>query len=480
MKLPGHKTKIICTIGPASRSAEVLTRLMKSGMSIARLNLAHGDLEQHREDIRRIRSIASELNHPVSIMLDLPGPKIRIGKLENEPLFLTQGSDVVLTTRNVIGTIALLPVEFEELPHAVSKGGIIFLNDGFLQLKVLDISGQDVSCKVLVGGQLFSHKGLNLPRARVIPDPLTEKDLEFVTFGLEEGVDIFGMSFVERAKDIVQVKSFAREKGKYIYVVAKIEREEAVKNIDGIMEVADAIMVARGDLGVQISIQDVPMVQKKLIRKANLRGRPVITATQMLESMVENVRPTRAEATDVANAILDGTDAVMLSEETAMGKYPVETVKMMAQIAISVERQRSAITFSSPVEDYFRNTHGRKNITIEDVVSLNVIDALHGLNIRFVLTPTFTGSTPRRISRFKPNCWILAFSSNEPTCRFANFSYGVYPILMEDAQGRWHDSMIEFIRYSGLAKKGDTVVLTEGSSLGQFGSADSLRIAKVD
>jgi len=479
LKLPAHKTKIVCTIGPTSRSTAVLQRMIRNGMNVARLNLAHAELENHRKDIQRIRSTAAKLERPVTIFLDLPGPKIRLGKLESEPLVLKKGSNVTLTTRNILGTASLLPVEFAAFTQSVSRGGIVYLNDGFIQLKVQEISGDEVSCKVLIGGMLFSHKGLNLPHARVLPDPLTDRDLEFVAFGLEEGIDIFGMSFVEKAQDIIRVKEFARGKGKTIRVVAKIERAEAVKNIDEILEVADAIMVARGDLGVQIPIQDVPMTQKKLIRKANIRGKPVITATQMLESMVENVRPTRAEATDVANAILDGTDAVMLSEETAIGKYPSETVKMMAQIAVSVERQRSAIAISSPVEDYFRHARGRRHVTIEDVLSLNVIDAIYSLNVRLVLTPTYTGSTPRRISRFKPNCWILAFSSHEPTCRFAALSYGVYPILMENVNGRWHDAMLDSILGSGLAKKGDTVILTEGSSVGQFSSADSLRIVTV-
>lgn len=483
MRLPAHKTKIVCTIGPASRSTASLTRMVRSGMNVARLNLAHGELSQHRKDIHAIRSIAERLDRPVTILLDLPGPKIRIGRLKNEPLTLKKGASVTLTTRNVLGTASLLPVEFEMFPQSVSRGSIVYLADGFIQLRVQDISGVDVSCKVLIGGQLLSHKGLNLPRAKVIPEPLTEKDLEFVSFGLAEGIDVFGLSFVEKADDIVRVKEFAASRGKSIYVVAKIERAEAVRNIDKILEVADAIMIARGDLGVQIPIQDVPITQKKLIRKANLRGRPVITATQMLESMVDNIRPTRAEATDVANAILDGTDAVMLSEETAIGKYPLDTLKTMVRIAVAVERQRSVMGFSLPVEEYFRHARGRKHVTVEDVLSLNVIDALHSLNVRFVLTPTYTGSTPRRVSRFKPDCWILSFSSHEPTYRFVSLSYGVYPILIREESPEklgWHQTMLDFVRCAGLVESGDTVILTEGSSAGQFSGADSLRVVTID
>ena len=480
MKLPTQKTKIVCTIGPASRSHTILKRMIQGGMSVARVNMAHGEIHTQKENIRRIRSAATRLNRPVSILIDLPGPKIRIGKLQSEGLTLRKGARVTLTTRDVPGTAALLPVEYPDFPRSVYKRGIVYLNDGFIQLRVMDISDDDVICRVLVGGSLFSHKGLNLPKSKLAPDAVTEKDLELLSFGLEQGVDIFGLSFVEKAQDIVKVKEFAQSKGKSIRVVAKIERAEAVRNIDSILEVADAIMIARGDLGVQMPMQDVPMIQKRLIRKANLRGRPVITATQMLESMVGNVRPTRAEATDVANAILDGTDAVMLSEETAVGKYPVETVKTMSRIAMSVERQRGSIRLSSDVEEYFRRGDGRKRISVEDVVSLNVVDALRALRIRFVLIPTLGGSTPRRVSRFKPDCWILAFCHSEAMCRFLTLSYGVAPVMLSDKVDNWHNLMLQFMRDSRLAKVGDKVVLAEGMSVGQFDGADSMRIAAVN
>ncbi|HDZ11962.1 MAG TPA: pyruvate kinase, partial [Bacteroidetes bacterium] len=338
MQLPDHKTKIVCTIGPASRSKGMLKKLMKSGMNVARLNFSHGNLDEHRENIQNIRSLSAQLNLDVAILIDLPGPKIRIGTLQHEPLLLKKGDNLTLTTRDVAGTASQISVNYEKLPQSVQKGGIIYLNDGFIQLKVRDVSGDNVHCKVIIGGSLLSHKGLNLPQAKLFLDAVTKKDLEFVDFGLSQGVDTFSISFVEKAADILKVKQFAEERGRSIYTVAKIERAEAVQNMDEILNVTDAIMVARGDLGVQIPIEHLPMVQKKLIRKANLLGRPVITATQMLESMTENIRPTRAEVTDVANAILDGTDAVMLSEESAIGKYPADAVKMMAKIAATVER----------------------------------------------------------------------------------------------------------------------------------------------
>jgi pyruvate kinase len=479
LQLARHKTKIVCTIGPASRAESVIKKLIKSGMNVARLNFSHGTPEEHREDIRRIHSIAARLNRVVSILIDLPGPKIRVGKLQDEPLVLKKGDNVTLTAEDILGTASRIPINYTGLPQSVSKGSLIYLNDGFLQLRVQEVSGDEVRCKVIIGGPLLSQKGLNLPRSKIFMDPVTGKDLDFVDFGLEEGVDTFSISFIERAGDIRKVKEFARKRGKSVYIVAKIERAEAARNIDEILDVADAIMIARGDLGVQIRIEDVPAVQKKLIRKANLLGRPVITATQMLESMTENIRPTRAEVTDVANAILDGTDAVMLSEETAIGKYPVETVKMMAKIAMSIERQRSAVRWSSDLEEYFRSGVGQKNVSAEDVVSLNVIEAVRALNVRLILTPTYTGSTPRRISRFKPDCWILSFSNHEPTYRFLALSYGVYPFLVKNTVDDWHDAIMKHIKGLRLAKKGDRVILTEGASPGQFGDADSLRITTV-
>jgi len=479
LQLPKHKTKIVCTIGPASHTDSVIKNLIKSGMNVARLNFSHGNPEDHKQDIRRIRSIASHLERVVTILIDLPGPKIRIGKLQNEPLVLKKDDTVTLTPNNILGTVSRIPVNYTQLSQSVSKGSLIYLNDGFLQLRVLEVSGDEVRCKVIIGGPLLSQKGVNIPRAKISMDPITDKDLDFVDLGLKEGVDTFGTSFIEKADDIRKVKEFARKRGKSINVVAKIERAEAARNIDEILDVADAIMIARGDLGVQISIEDVPVVQKKLIRKANLLGRPVITATQMLESMTENIRPTRAEVTDVANAILDGTDAVMLSEETAIGKYPVETVKMMTRIAKSIEHQRGAVTWPSHLEDSVKSGIGRKKVSAEDVVSLNVIEAVRALNVRFILTPTYTGSTPRRISRFKPDCWILSFSNYGPTYRFLALSYGVFPFLIKKRVDDWHDVTMKLIKDFKLAKKGDRVILTEGKSLEQLSDADSLRIITV-
>jgi len=453
--------------------------MITHGMNVARLNFSHGTIEDHREEIRHVRSIAAELNRIITVLIDLPGPKIRIGKLKTEPLFLKKGKNVTLTKKNVLGTASLIPVNYKNLTESVSKGTTIYINDGFIQLRAQEVSKEEVNCKVIIGGQLLSYKGLNIPKAKIDIEPVTARDLDFVDFGLKEGVDTFGLSFVEKAEDIHKVKEFARKRGKSIHVVAKIERVEAVKNIEEILDVADAIMVARGDLGVQIPIEEVPVVQKRIIRMANLLGRPVITATQMLESMTENIRPTRAEVADVANAILDGTDAVMLSEETAIGKYPVEAVDMMSKIAKSTERRWENERLSSDLMEYFRSNVGHKKVNVEDAVSLNVIETLRMLKLRLILTPTHTGNTPRRISRFKPDCWILSFSIDEKVCKFLSFSYGVYPVFIKNKVDSWHDLIMKLIKNIGLVEMGDRVILTEGVSSGQIGGTDSFRIITV-
>lgn len=342
MKSEHPKTTIVCTIGPASRSEEKLSQLMRAGMGMARLNFAHGTLAQHTTDIKRIREVAKREKTQCSILIDLPGPKIRVGKLKHEPLHLRKGHVVYLTSRKILRLFhESIPVDYPQLAQSVKKGSLIYLNDGFILLKVEEVRTSLIKCEVVVGGSLLSYKGLNIPDGKLFVEPVTEQDLRFVDFGLEQGIDLFGVSFMEKAEDILKVKAYARKNGRKIHTVAKIERAEAVQNLDKILKVTDMVMVARGDLGVQIPLEEVPLVQKLIIQKARHRGVPVITATQMLESMVHNVRPTRAEVSDVANAILDGTTAVMLSEETAIGEYPVETVEMMAKIACAVEHDFS-------------------------------------------------------------------------------------------------------------------------------------------
>ncbi|MBW2630513.1 MAG: pyruvate kinase [Deltaproteobacteria bacterium] len=479
MQLPLHKTKIICTIGPASQSETVLSDMMRRGMTIARINFSHGTLEEHQQTIASIRMVAEKLGRRCPILVDLPGPKMRIGKLEKEPLFLTKGTEVTLTTRNVLGTPAIIPVTYRRLPESVSPGSVIYLNDGFIAMEVITVLDDEVLCTVTMGGQLLSGKGLNLPGAKIFMNPVTDRDLELMDFTLGEGITTFSTSFVETADDIIRAKMFAREKGREIYVVAKIERAAAVENIDEILEVADAIMIARGDLGVEIPIEEVPIVQKQLIRKANLSCRPIITATQMLESMIDNTRPTRAEATDVANAILDGTDAVMMSEETAIGQYPVEAVEVMARIAIALERQRHMIRSSIFLQEQLKEELVNRQITVPDTVSLNVSEAVRALGCPFVLTATSGGMTARRVSRLKPDSWIIACNNDERICDFLRFSYGVFPILMDTGIRKWYRKLINLLKNSGLIRRGDRVILTEGKFSGTTGGTDSLGIITI-
>jgi len=479
IQLPAHKTKVICTIGPASQSEVVLSDMMRRGMTIARINLSHGTQEEHRQTIASIRRVAKRLGRRCPILADLPGAKMRIGRLETEPLSLTKGAEVTLTTEDVLGTPTLIPVTYRRLPESVLPGSVIYLNDGFIALDVVTVRRHEVRCIVATGGQLLSGKGLNLPGAKTFMSAITDEDLELMDFALGEGVDTFGISFVETPADIMKARTVARERGKDIHVVAKIERAPAVENIDGILEVADAIMIARGDLGVEIPIEEVPIVQKKLIRKANLACRPVITATQMLESMIDNIRPTRAEVTDVANAILDGTDAVMMSEETAIGSYPVEAVEVMVRIGRAMEQQRHTIRSSTFLQQQLKEELSTRQITVPDAVSLNVSEAVRALGSPFVLTATSGGMTARRVSRFKPEGWIIACNNDQRICDFLRFSYGVFPMVMDTGTGEWHRQLINLLKDSGLVRGGDRVIRTEGTFSGTTGGTDSLGIITI-
>ena len=477
-ELPFHKTKIVATIGPASSSPAVLSSLIRSGMNVARLNFSHGTLEEQRKKIKAIYKTSRSQSRPIAILIDLPGPKIRIGKLPSEPLLLKKGDKITLASKASPGKNQVIPVNYSRLAQSIGKAGVIYLNDGFIQLKAEKVASHSIECRVITGGTLLSNKGLNIPGAKLPIDAITKKDLELLEFGLYEGVRIFCVSFVKDKSDILKAREFARKKGKKIYVVAKIERKEAVANIDQILSVSDAIMVARGDLGVEVPIEDVPGIQKKLIRKANLWGRPVITATQMLESMTDNLRPTRAEVTDVANAILDGTDAVMLSEETAIGTYPVEAVKMMVKIASSIEHQRHSIGAAACLRKYIEDKLTANSLATEDAISLNVAKTQEELRLRYILTPTENGNTARRVSRFKPSCWILAFSRNKGTCEFLNLSYGVFPFFIKSKTNDWHSVILKLLNNLKMLPKNCQMILTQGRFAKKTGGTDSYSIIR--
>ena len=478
MKLPPHKTKVIATLGPASLKEKTIEGMVKAGMSVARLNFAHGDLDQHVKAIKLVRRVSERLNRPVAILGDLPGVKIRVGEIQNGSVVLRRWQTVTLTTRDVVGNEAVIPVEFKDFPKMVSKGDVIYLSDGFIALRVEAVRDTEVICKVLAGGTLFSHKGINVPKARIAIDAVTERDLEFIEFAIEHGVDAIGISFVGSAYDVLKARRFVEDRGADIFIIAKIERPDAVKNFDDILCAADGVMIARGDLGVEMPIEKLPVLQKKLIYKANLTGKPVITATQMLESMTEEKLPTRAEVTDVANAILDGTDAVMLSEETAVGKYPIDAVRMMAKIARTTEAYRES-QWSARIMEWKVtrwSERGPKKGTIKDTIARSIIEALSSMDIKYILTPTRTGETARLISRFKPKQWILAFATDERVARRLMFSYGVYPFVVQETT---EEEILRLIKALGLVRDNDTVLLTKGTPIGKTVGTNTIRIFTV-
>ena len=458
-KLPGNKTKLVCTIGPASDSSEMIEKIIEAGMNIARLNFSHGDFESHGEVIKKIRAAAEKTGKRVAIMADLPGPKMRIGDFAEEPVALDNGTRFTLTAEEIMGSRDRVSMTMKQLPGVVKKDDILFLNDGLIQLRVDEVDGLEIHCTVIVGGQLYSRKGLNIPGIDLGTSAFTERDHECMRFALENGVDAVGQSFVNNAQDITDVRVAANEMGFDPFIVAKIERASVMGNIDEILAVTDGIMVARGDLGVEIPIEKIAVAQKFITARANFFGRPVITATQMLESMTSNRRPTRAEATDVANAILDGTDCVMLSEESAMGDYPLESVEMLAKIAAATEphrRQRHFETTLKPqVKDYTPNVVDLIAVSIENILAK--IDSPAA-----ILSPSASGYTPRSLTRFRLPVWILAVSPSRKTCRELMFSYGVYSILEEEHPHDWTAFARSYAADYGL--EGNCIIQTEGPS----------------
>lgn len=460
MTFAANKTKIVCTVGPASDTPETLEAMMRAGMNVARLNFSHGDFDDHAGTIAKIRRAAANCGRRVAIMADLPGPKMRIGRFAKEPVTLANGASFTLTTEDIVGDAARVSVSFERLPQAVKPGDRLFLNDGLIQLEVTAVSGGDVACRVLVGGELRAHKGLNLPGIDLGIHAFTDHDRRCLEFALQKGVDAVSQSFVETGADIDAVRRAARELGCDPFVIAKIERAGARDHMDEILAAADGIMIARGDLGVEIPIEQIAVAQKTLMRLANLAGKPVITATQMLESMTDNRRPTRAEATDVANAILDGTDCVMLSEESAMGKYPVDAVAMLAKIAAAIEPKREAFHVQHVLE-YCRR-RADPTASLQDLIALAVETTLQRAEPATVVVPTHSGATARNITRFRLPVWITAVSSQEKTCQDLQFSYGVCPVHASDHPDDWRSWTKRWLASQDVS--GNLVVLTEGPS----------------
>lgn len=454
MILPANKTKLVCTIGPASDTVDCMVKLLHAGMNIARLNFSHGDFDTHERIIARLREAAKITGLRLSIMADLPGPKMRIGELAEEPIELHIGDRLTLTTEEIIGDRKRVSVSLEELPRIVKQEDKLFLNDGLISLKVESIQGHEVHCEVRAGGELLSRKGLNLPGIELGFSAFTPRDKACLEFALQQGVDAVSQSFVSDAGDIEDLLAAAEGFGRRPFVIAKIERYEAIQNIDEILQMADGLMVARGDLGVEIPISRMAVVQKQLMNKANRLGKPVITATQMLESMTAHRRPTRAEATDVGNAILDGTDAVMLSAESAVGRYPVESVEMLAQIAAETEPSRELA-----VKEQRMPQTSPKTV---DLIAHCVQQAVNNLKPSAVFAPTYSGATARNITRYRLPTWVTAFSTEETTCQALQFSYGVYPIHVQEELSDWRPFCCEWLHEQGFTS--GVMVLTQGPS----------------
>ena len=458
-KLRDHKTKIVCTIGPASDSPEMLEKMIHAGMNIARLNFSHGEFPMHATVIERIRAAAQKTGRRVAIMADLPGPKMRIGDLQEESVMLKHDARFTLTTEKITGTADRVFVTMQELPEAVKQGDTIFLNDGLIELRVEEVEGCDIHCRVIVGGPLRSRKGVNIPGIDLGASAFTPRDRECMKFALEHGVDAVAQSFVSRAQDVEDVRAAAAAMGFYPFIIAKLERASIREHLDEILEVADGVMVARGDLGVEIPIAEIADVQKHITAKANLAGKPVITATQMLESMVSNRRPTRAESTDVANAILDGTDCVMLSEESAIGQYPLDAVKMLASIARFIEPNRRHshfdVVLKPLVKDYKPNRYDLIAASVGRVIEIVDFPAA-------VLAPTTSGYMARSLTRFRMSAWILAPTTSLKTCRELMFSYGVHPVLEQKRPKDWYMAALKYAEEHDI--KGNCFIRAEGPS----------------
>ena len=466
-----RRTKIVATIGPATSSPEVLRALIEAGATTLRLNFSHGTHEDHQRSIRLIRQLSFELNQPVGILQDLQGPKIRLGKFENGPIVLNNGDPYILTSNLCPGTQERSCVTYEPLADEVPEGATILLDDGRVEMRVekVDRVARELHCVVVVGGPLSNNKGVNFPGVYLSIKALTDKDKKDLTFGLDQGVDWVALSFVRNPQDVLEIKELISSAGKNVPVIVKIEKHEAIEEMDAILSISDGAMVARGDLGVELPAEDVPVLQKRLIATANRMGIPVITATQMLDSMVSSPRPTRAEISDVANAILDGTDAVMLSNETAVGKFPIEAVATMARIAVRIEQEK----MNRRTEDTGRS--------IPNAISCAVGQISEQLGAAAIMTLTKTGATARNVSKFRPTKPILAITPHVDVARQLQLVWGVKPLLMLDlsSTGQTFQAALSVAQEQQLLHEGDLVVMTAGTLQGVSGSTDLIKVEVV-
>ena len=448
------KTKIVCTLGPASENEETLRELIKNGLNVCRLNFSHGSHEEHKGRMDLVKKLREELNMPTAILLDTKGPEIRTGKFDVPEVLLEEGQTFTITMKDVMGNKEICTVSYKGLANDVKPGDTILIDDGLVGLTVKEVNNDDIVCEVQNSGIVKNHKGVNVPGVKVNLPAITEKDRSDIEFGIEQGIDFIAASFVRKVSDVLAIREILEENNaEHIKIISKIENQEGVENLDEIIEVSDGIMVARGDLGVEIPTEEIPVVQKLMIKKCNEAGKPVITATQMLDSMIRNPRPTRAEVTDVANAIYDGTDAIMLSGETAAGKYPVEAVKTMATIA-------------KRAEETMRNRRDKinKSKNVTDAISYATCTTAMDLEAKAILSSTASGHTARMVSKFRPDCPIVATTSNESVRRQLALTWGVLPLMREKSANidQVIVNSIEAAKTSNYVSKDDVVVITAG------------------
>ncbi|BBF42043.1 pyruvate kinase [Lachnospiraceae bacterium KM106-2] len=470
------KTKIICTIGPATSSPEQLKKLMLNGMDIARINFSHGTHESHGKTMDTIKKVREELGLPIAILLDTKGPEIRTKLLENdEKVELEAGQTFTLTIEDIIGNKEKVAVTYEDLTKDVVPGNTILIDDGLIELTVKEVTETDVVCEVINGGSLSNRKGVNIPSVNINLPAITEKDKEDIIFGINQGVDFIAASFVRSADAVSEIRKILKDSNSDIAIISKIENEEGINNLDSIIEASDGIMVARGDLGVEVPAECVPTLQKQIIQKCNDAYKPVITATQMLDSMIRNPRPTRAEVTDVANAIYDGTDAIMLSGETAMGKYPIEAVKMMANIAMETE---SNLDYKELLEE--KKVHRSRGIS--SAICYSAIATAATLHSRVIIASSFSGYTARLVSKFRTKSMVVGLSPMERTLRKMQLYWGVKPILTDEVNSTDNllESAIGKVKELGYVEKDDTVVLTAGVPAGKTGVTNMIKVVTID
>lgn len=473
MKQNFAKTKIICTIGPASRSVDMLVELSKAGMDVVRLNFSHGSYDEHLENINNIKQASNILGTPIPILMDLCGPKLRIGVVE-EGTFIKEGDEITITTKDIIGNNKIISTNYLQLTQDIKPGDMILIDDGLIKLKAKTVTNDNINCEVVYGGFLKSKKGINLPGVNLSVPSITQKDINDLDFGLKNGVDFIALSFVRHHTDILKLREIINSKGYKKPIIAKIEKPEAISDINAIIRESDMVMVARGDLGVEVNTEEVPLLQKMIIEKCNYYGRPVITATQMLESMVNNPRPTRAEASDVANAVLDGTDAVMLSAETSVGHYPIHTVRIMDLIAKKIEEKRR------PIKD-FTNVIKEEEFNLVDRISKGACVLANDIKASAILAITKTGRTARYLSRYRPNTPIIAFTDNLDVLKQLNLVWGVKAERIpgiSDTDTTLNETKL-LAQKLGYVESGETIVFVAGIPIKESNIINMIKIDKV-